>query len=84
MRKNAITIKQTKWTKGGKVTNVWIKSNGIDEWVEISGYNPFPFFGSTKFKTTKKIFEDWMIQNGFVKVAKITEYFSVRTIVTLE
>lgn len=84
MKRKTITIKQTKWIKGGKVTNVWIKSDGVDEWVEISGYNPFPFFGSTKFKTTKKVFEDWMTQNGFIKSCKITEYFSVRTIETLE
>ena len=84
MRRNIITIKQTKWVKGGKVTNVWIKSNGVEEWVEISGYNPFPFFGSTKFKTTKKVFEGWMIENGFNKIVNFSEYFSVRTIETLE
>lgn len=50
-----MTIKQAKWIKDGKITNVWIKSTNIEEWIEISGYNPFPFFGTTKFKTSKNV-----------------------------
>lgn len=75
-----MTIKQTKWIKDGKITNVWIKSTNTEEWIEISGYNPFPFFGSTKFKTTKKVFENWMIENGFKKIIKLSEYHGVRLI----
>lgn len=69
-----MTIKQCKWIKDGKVTNVWIKNNGAEEWIEISGYNPFPFFTSTKFKTSKKVFEDWMIGNGYTKLIHMSEY----------
>lgn len=75
-----MTIKQTKWIKDGKITNVWIKSTNTEEWIEISGYNPFPFFGSTKFKTRKKVFENWMIENGFKKIIKLSEYHGVRLI----
>lgn len=84
MRRKKLTIKQTRWIKDGKITNVWIKSDGVTEWVEITGFNPFPFFSSTIFKTTKKVFEDWMTENGFTKIGKITEYFSVRIIETIE
>lgn len=73
-----MTIKQTKWiNKDGKITNVWIKSNKTEEWIEISGYNPFPFFGTTKFKTTKNIFETWMYKNGFKKIINVSEYHSM-------
>lgn len=75
-----MTIKQTKWIKDGKITNVWIKSTNTEEWIEISGYNPFPFFGTTKFKTSKNVFETWMKENGFRKIIKISDYHSVRLI----
>lgn len=75
-----MTVKQTKWIKDGKITNVWIKSTNIEEWIEISGYNPFPFFGTTKFKTSKNVFETWMKENGFRKITNISDYHSVRLI----
>lgn len=73
----AMTIKQTKWIKDGKVTNVWVKSTNTEEWVEISGYNPFPFYADTKFKTSKKVFENWMKENGYTPIYKVTRYHSV-------
>lgn len=72
-----MTIKQTKWIKDGKITNVWVKSTDAEEWVEISGYNPFPFYGNTKFKTSRQIFENWMLENGYTPIHRITEYHSV-------
>lgn len=48
-----MTIKQAKWIKDGKITNVWIKSTNIEEWIEISGYNPFPFLEQQNLKRPK-------------------------------
>ncbi len=48
-------------------------------YVTISGYNPFPFFGNTEFKTSYKIFSEWMKKNGYEPVINVSHVFMDKT-----
>lgn len=70
-----IIHKQVRWAKDFNITyvnietEIEISSNEIiDEWIFITGYNPFPFMG--ELHTSKSIFEKWMLENGFKKIYK--------------
>ena len=86
-------IKQYKWVKTNdpkKVVNVWVhneievKQDGcvssVKSYINISGYNTFPFFGSTEFKTTYKVFSEWMKENGYEPMIKMSNVFMDKTI----
>lgn len=64
----------------GKITKVHVYTslNGEErEYLHISGYNPFPFYGmQTKFYTSHSVFEDWMVNNGYTKITKETDCFN--------
>lgn len=84
----AETIKQYRWVKSDdpkKIVNVWVhKEDNYDDlelksYVTISGYNPFPFFGYTEFKTTYKVFSEWMKENGYVPMINTSNVFMDKT-----
>lgn len=86
------TIKQYRWVKSDdpkKIVNVWVhREDELDDlsnlmlrksYVTISGYNPFPFFGNTEFKTSYKIFSEWMKKNGYEPVINVSHVFMDKT-----
>lgn len=86
------TVKLYKWVKVNdpkKIVNVWVHKekdfNDNDRlvseksYITISGYNPFPFFGYTEFKTTYIIFSKWMKENGYEPMMKISNVFMDKT-----
>lgn len=68
-----------KWkSPEGKITSVLVITDLIGkekEKIRITGYNPFPFFSNTYFHTSRKVFEDWMLKNGYTKLTKETDCF---------
>ena len=90
MKKQIFITQLFVWSKtnpitGNKIyTKVFVKSNGKEKWIEIKGFNPFPFKRESKLYTSKKVFNDWMITQGFEKEFYITDCFADKEKIVIE